>query len=129
MVKRQNLDANVGGWDRELLHLCCDTRLFILNGRTLGDKSREFTCLANGGHNIIDYIIGSLAVLQVATHFEVIIDDTHYCVVGGDSDHWPLCLWLNIDYSFVEPQHMVETIFFCLGLNMINQKMKSISLP
>jgi len=59
MAKQQNRDASVGGWGRELLHLCCDARLFILNGRTPGDESGEFTCLANGGHNIVDYIVGS----------------------------------------------------------------------
>jgi hypothetical protein len=49
----------------------------------LGGKSREFTCLANGGHNIIDYIVGSPAIWQATTHFEVIIDDTRYSAVGG----------------------------------------------
>ncbi len=51
MVKCQNHDNSVGGWGCELLNLCCDAGLLILNGRTLGDKSREFTCLANGGLN------------------------------------------------------------------------------
>jgi hypothetical protein len=59
VAKRQNCDANVGGWGCELLDLCCDARLFILNGRTPGDKLGEFTCLANGGCNIVDYIVGS----------------------------------------------------------------------
>ncbi len=39
----------------------------------------------------------------------MIIHDTHYCAKGGDSDHKPLRLRLNINYSFVEPQHMVVT--------------------
>jgi len=29
--------------------------------------------------------------------------------MGGDSNHMPLRLRLNIDYSFVEPQHIVVT--------------------
>jgi len=29
--------------------------------------------------------------------------------MGEDSDHMPLCLQFNIDYNFVEPQHMVIT--------------------
>jgi hypothetical protein len=74
----------------------------------LGDESGEFTCLTNGGRNNFDYIVGSPVVWQVVTHFEVIIDDTHYNAVGGDFDHKLLCLRLNIDYNFVEPQHMVE---------------------
>jgi len=69
------------------------------------DKSREFTCLANGKRNTVNYIVGSLVVWLVATHFEVIINDTYYCAMGGDSNHKPL----NIHYNFVEPQHTVET--------------------
>jgi hypothetical protein len=38
----------------------------------------------------------------------MIVNDTHYCDVGGDSDHRLLCLQLNIDCSFVKPQHKVE---------------------
>jgi hypothetical protein len=91
-VKRQNHDASVGGWGRELLDLCCDVGLLILNGWTLCDESREFICLANGGRNIVNYIIGSPIVWQAATHLEVIIDDTCYYVMGGDSDHRPLRL-------------------------------------
>jgi hypothetical protein len=30
-------------------------------------------------------------------------------MMGGDSDHKPLCLWLSIDCSFVEPQHTIVT--------------------
>jgi hypothetical protein len=75
----------------------------------ISDESWEFICLANGGHNTVDYIVGSPAVWQAATHFEVIIDDIRYCAVGGDSDHKSLCLRLSINCSFVEPQHIVET--------------------
>jgi len=46
----------------------------------------------NGGHSTFDYIVGSLAIWQAATYFEVIIDDIRYCVIGGDSDHRPLRL-------------------------------------
>ncbi len=109
VVKQQNHDANVSDWGRELLDLCCDVGLLILNGWTPSDESGEFTCLANGGHNIVDYTVGSLAVWQAATHLEVIIDDTCYYVMEGDSDRRLLRLQLSIDCSFVEPQNTVVT--------------------
>ncbi len=62
MAKQQNRNANVGGWGRELFDLCCDVGLLILSGRTPGDKSKEFTYFANGGHNTFDHIIGPPAV-------------------------------------------------------------------
>jgi hypothetical protein len=39
----------------------------------------------------------------------VIIDDTRYYTLGGDSDYKSLHLWLNINCGFVEPQHTVVT--------------------
>jgi hypothetical protein len=62
MAKRQNCDASVGSWGHELLDLCYDVRLFILNGWTPGDESGEFTCLENGGCNTVNYIVGSFGV-------------------------------------------------------------------
>jgi len=62
VVKQQNRDASVSGWGCELLDLCYDAGLFILNGRTPGDESGEFICLANGRRSTIDYIIGSPVV-------------------------------------------------------------------
>jgi hypothetical protein len=72
-------------------------------------RSWRTNCLANGGRNIVDYIVGSPIVWQAVTHLEVIIDNTCYYAMGGNFDHRPLRLRLNIDYSFVEPQHMVVT--------------------
>jgi len=66
--------------------------LLILNGRTPGNESGKFICLTNGGRNIVNYIVGSLAIWQAITHLEVIIDDIRYHAMGGDSDHRPLRL-------------------------------------
>jgi hypothetical protein len=65
--------------------------------------------LGKWGRNTVNYIVGSLTIWQLATHYEVIIDDTRYFTMGEDSDHKPLHLQLNIDCTFVEPQHIVVT--------------------
>ncbi len=109
VAKQQNRDASVSGWGRKLLDLCRDARLFIPNGRTLGDELREFICLANGGRNIVDYIVGSPTIWQVVTQLKMIIDETRYYTMGGDSDHRLLPLRLSIDCTFVELQHIVVT--------------------
>jgi hypothetical protein len=128
VAKRQKRDANVGNWGHELLDLCYDTGLLILNGQTPSDELREFTCLANGGHNIVIYIIGSPVVWQAVTHFEVIIDDTHYYAMGGNSNHRPLRLRLSIDCNFVEPQHMVVTKKFLLRFKYDKSKAEEYQL-
>ncbi len=98
--------------------------MLIPNGWTLSDELGEFTCLANGGHNIVNYIIGSPIVWQATTHFEVIIDNTHYSAMGGDSDHRSLRVWLSIDCSFVEPQHIVVTKKFLLRFKYDKSKVE-----
>jgi hypothetical protein len=65
--------------------------------------------LANGGHNTVDYIVRSFAIWQNVTHLEVIINDTCYHAMGGDSNHRLLRPWLSIDCNFVEPQHIIIT--------------------
>jgi hypothetical protein len=102
--------------------------LFILNGQTPGDELGEFTCLANGGGNIVDYMVGSPVVWQATTNFKVIIDDTHYYMLGGNSDHRPLRLRLSIDYNFVEPQHMVVTKKFLPRFKYDKSKAKEYQL-
>ncbi len=78
--------------------------------------------MANGGCSTVDYIVGSSIVWQAATHLEVIIDDNHYYIMGGDFDHMPLRLRLNIDCNFVEPQHTLVTIFFLFGFKYNKSK-------
>ncbi len=49
VAKRKNRDTSVGGWGCELLDLCYDAKLLILNGQTPNDESGEFTCWQMGG--------------------------------------------------------------------------------
>ncbi len=84
--------------------------------------------MANRGRSTIDYIVDSPTVWQATTHFEVIIDDTRYSAVGGDSDHRPLRLRLSIDYIFVEPQHTVEIKKFLLRLKYDKSKVEEYRL-
>jgi len=59
----------------------------------------------------------------------VIIDDTRYRAMGGDSDHKLLCLQFNIDCNFVEPQHTVVTKkFFLPRLNYDKSKVEKYQL-
>jgi hypothetical protein len=101
LAKQHNRDASVGGWDYKLLELCCDVGLLIFNGRTPSDELGEFTCLANGRHNTVNYIIGLAIIWQVITHIEVIINDTRYCAMGVDSHYMLLHLRLNINLALL----------------------------
>jgi hypothetical protein len=48
--------------------------------------------------------------------------------MGGDFDHMLLRLQLNIDCNFVEPQHIVVTIFFLPRFKYDKSKAKEYKL-
>jgi len=48
--------------------------------------------------------------------------------MGGDFDHRPLRLWLNIDCSFVEPQHTIITKKFLIKFKCDKSKAEKYQL-
>jgi len=54
---RNNLDQTVNKTGRELVQLCRDSGLYILNGRIRGDSLGRFTCCSGLGASVVDYAI------------------------------------------------------------------------
>jgi hypothetical protein len=97
---QQNRDvAAPSGWYKELLGLCGAIGYRILNGRVVGDMTREYTCLTNHGHNTVDYMIASPEMFEVAQHLEVLTDPTYYGSKQSESDHRPLALRFVVQFS------------------------------
>lgn len=61
----------------------------IINGRTLGDLTGNFTCYKRNGNSVVDYVIRSENLLNKVTAFKV----KH---ITDFSDHCQLSLTLNI---------------------------------
>jgi hypothetical protein len=105
LPRRHNSDkGGLKGWHNEFLDLCSSSGLFILNGRITGDESGECTCLANGGSSLVDYMVTSPALFDCATSL-VVHKCPLFCGKGGDSDHMPLSLNLQLP-----KQHVSSTI-------------------
>jgi hypothetical protein len=92
MLERQNRNTVTAGWHREFLDLCRIARLFILNGRTLGDISGEYTCLSNKGFSTMDYFLTTVDQLEGVKHLEVNCDEKYSGHKDAHSDHRPLVL-------------------------------------
>jgi hypothetical protein len=58
--------AALSGWYKELLGLCGAIGYHILNERVAGDLIGEYTCIANHGHNTVDYMIASPEMFEAA---------------------------------------------------------------
>jgi len=92
MLERQNRDIVTVGWHREFLDLCRTTGLFILNGRTPGDISGEYTCLSNKGFSTVDYFLTTIDQLEGVKRLEVNCDEKYSRHKDAHSDHRPLVL-------------------------------------
>ncbi len=103
LPKRHNSNkGGLKGWHNEFLNLCSSLGLFILNGRITGDESGECTCLANGGSSLVDYMVASPALFDCATSL-MVHKCPLFCGKGGDSDHMPLSLNLQLPWQHVSP--------------------------
>ncbi len=100
ILPRCNSDkGGIQGWGRQLLDLCIDTSLLIMNGRVAGDTHGELTCLANKGASVVDYFVASPAILERATQLQVLTDDMLCGRKDSHSDHRPLHLQLELDWG------------------------------
>jgi hypothetical protein len=101
LPKRHNSDkGGLKGWHNEFLDLCRSSGLFILNGRIAGNELGECTCFANGGSSLVDYMVASPALFDRATSL-VIHKCPLCCGKGGDFDHRPLSLTLQLPWEQV----------------------------
>jgi len=67
---------------KELLDVCIAHQLRVLNGRTLGDLSGNFTCFTPNGASAVDYAIVSESALNKILYFKIsdfkpILSDCH----------------------------------------------------
>jgi hypothetical protein len=101
LPEQHNSDkGGLKGWHNEFLDLCSSSGLFILNGRITGDELGECTCFTNGNSSLVDYMVASLALFDCATSL-IVHKCPLFCGKGGDSNHRPLSLNLQLPWQHV----------------------------
>jgi exonuclease III len=128
--KRASKDKVVNSNGRDLLTLCKNQNIHILNGRTKGDKLGNYTFIGAQGKSLIDYLIVSSSLFDHVNEFAVDIKT--------ESDHMPL-KWsincnvkttaVNVDDNNVCTTYMIDkyrwkdekTDIFRKNLSQINQ--------
>ena len=91
-LERCSKDTKINNYGTFLVEMCCTSNIHILNGRLFKDKPGNFTCFANNGHSVVDYMIASSHLIN--SH---IID---CCIEEIDfSDHFPLSCSLEFKYK------------------------------
>ena len=90
---RQSLDREApNAFGKQLIAVCQDTSLLILNGRVDGDASGQLTCHTHNGSSLVDYFIASPSVLASQPHL-------HVEPLPPDSDHCPLHLMIPLSHT------------------------------
>ena len=74
---------SLNNFGHNLLALCQDTNLLILNGRVVGDESGCLTCFKDNGASLVDYFVPSILQLNPCLRVQC---------RQPDSDHTPLTL-------------------------------------
>ena len=87
---RRSQDAKTNAWGKLLLELCQQADILVLNGRTPGDLSGNYTCVQPKGSSVVDYFVASATLLPRVTSLEVL-------PAHPDTDHNALCLTLDLD--------------------------------
>jgi exonuclease III len=85
---RNNEDSITNDRGTKLVELCIQSRIRILNGRTLGDSLGSFTCHRPQGNSTVDYMILSEEMLHRAQSFKV-HDKLDL------SDHCKISMWMK----------------------------------
>lgn len=71
-IPRNNLDRKpVNNSGKNLLNLCKESGLKILNGRKIGDIQGNFTCITYNGCSVVDYMLASQDLLDLICTFNV----------------------------------------------------------
>ena len=86
-MPRVSRDLEVNRFGKSFIEMCCTKGIHILNGR-FDDTRGDFTCTANNGSSVVDYIAISTELFPRVLNFTV-----------GDldiSDHFPIECTLNL---------------------------------
>ena len=60
---------------RILVDLCCTYNIHIVNGRCSDDSDGNYTCIANEGHNVVDYHLASSELFPFISYFNIEMRD------------------------------------------------------
>ena len=69
-ANRYSQDKTINSLGRNLIDLYPTRQLKIMNGRTLGDLTGNFTCYKRNGNSVVDYVICSENLLIKSLHLK-----------------------------------------------------------
>jgi hypothetical protein len=90
---RENKDKLCNSFGKELVQLCQNSNMRIMNGFLFPDKTDNFTCHAPLGKSTVDYLISTSELSEIINNFEIMPKLV-------ESDHTPMLFSLSQQDSF-----------------------------
>jgi hypothetical protein len=103
MVERESEDKNIATckYGKQLLNLCVECSIRIVNGRVIGDMNGKYTCHKYNGRSTVDYVIADETLVPNIQYFKV------HDYMGHLSDHCKISFGLAAhlpSYPVTHPQ-------------------------
>ena len=116
---RLNFDNTINNHGLQLINICKNTDMRILNGRTKGDSLGRPTFHGNNGISTVDYIICDQETFQNVYYF-VVKPPTYL------SDHSQIVTWIDIEKSLLDSEKNrskpEQTLYINYHFNLIGLK-------
>ena len=93
LSRRNSQDKTADPRGRQLIDVCIQSRLRILNGRCLGDTCGYFTCHKSNGSSVVDYFIVNEELLSRVLCFKV------HMLLENMSDHCQISVLVKTNFT------------------------------
>ena len=82
-IKRNIFGNRFNRFGLSFIELCCTYSIHVFNGRLFDDIPGNYTCLANNGASVIDYMAATTSLFKYVTHFKIDDNDVsvHFLII------------------------------------------------
>ena len=89
----QDKNVRTDEYGKEILDMCKNCNIRILNGRMIEDMRGQFTCVTRNGCSVVDYAICSTGLIKNVSYFQV------NELLQGLSDHCKIEMFINSKFN------------------------------
>ena len=100
-MPRLSKDTEFNRFGLSFIELCCTYGIHVFNGRLFDDIHGNYTCLANNGASVVDYMAATTSLFKNVTYFK--IDD------NDESVHFPIICHFSFPTILNLNNHIVDS--------------------
>ena len=106
-MPRLSKDTEYNRFGLSFIELCCTFGIHVFNGRLFDDTHGNYTCLANNGASVVDFMAATTNLFKNVTYFK--IDDNDESVHFPIICHFSFPSILNLNNHIVDSEENMST--------------------